>query len=317
LISTLLVLLVACGRTDSVSTQSDEPSPRLPREGKIAFASDRDGDYDIYVMNAHGSNPRKVTFNSRDDLSPSWSPDGSSLVYASFVGDRNRDLYVVQPNGANRFRLSRTRAHDEYDPAWSPNGRWIAFAYRHRFGDEAEIMVIRPDGTGFRKLIANDEGSGFFHDPAWSPDGERIVFSDYVEHDSLYVSELCCNPPSPSLLVDAPGADKGSAAWSPDGSSILFSRDDVSCEECSEEGEAELIDHDLFVVDEGHEPVRLEEEPSDSIAGGWAPDGSKIVFFSDRNGSYDIYIMNADGSAPVRLTESPGDDIEPVWVDKT
>ena len=92
----------------------------------IAFASDRTGNYGIYVMDADGGNQTRLTDNSANDRYPSWSPDGTRIAFASY---RNRmfDIYVMDADGGNQTRLPHNSANDRY-PSWSPDGTEIAFA---------------------------------------------------------------------------------------------------------------------------------------------------------------------------------------------
>ena len=89
-----------------------------PDAGEIAFVSDRDGDFEIYVMDADGGNLRRVTNDGGDDTNPTWSPDGQWIAFAS---DRDGDfeIYIVQPNGSGLRQLTSNTANDS-DPAWSP-----------------------------------------------------------------------------------------------------------------------------------------------------------------------------------------------------
>ena len=96
-----------------------------PNATKIAFSSARDGNHDIYVMNADGSNRTRLTDNSAIDLNPSWSPDGSMIAFSS---DRDgkmgrwtvpNEIYVMNADGSNQTRLTNNPA-DDTEPSWSP-----------------------------------------------------------------------------------------------------------------------------------------------------------------------------------------------------
>ncbi|MCY4473859.1 MAG: hypothetical protein OXC83_00275, partial [Chloroflexi bacterium] len=133
-----------------------------PDGRRIAFVSDRDGDDDIYVMNADGSGVVRLTDNDADDFSPAWSPDGGRIA---FVSDRdgNEDIYVMNADGSGVVRLTDNDGWD-FDPAWSPDGRRIAFA-SYRDGDW-DIYVMDADGSGVVQLTDNDDQD---YVPAWSP----------------------------------------------------------------------------------------------------------------------------------------------------
>jgi len=89
-----------------------------PDGSKISFASDRDGNFEIDVMNADGSRQTRLTSNSGVDLLPSWSVDGSKIAFTS-NRDGNSEIYVMNADGSNQTRLTNHSGSDE-NPSWSP-----------------------------------------------------------------------------------------------------------------------------------------------------------------------------------------------------
>ncbi len=161
-----------------------------PDGKQIAFTSNRDGSpegwdgNDIYVMDADGSNIRRLTREDGGDGSSAWSPDGRTLAFMSSRDDKSRsEIYVVTVDGSKAWRLT----HDKRGaarPAWSPDGERIAFmstrsnrkqAYD---ADEIEIYVMDADGTNIQRLTHRPGPDGH---PDWSPDGSEIVFAFYGE----------------------------------------------------------------------------------------------------------------------------------------
>ena len=92
---------------------------------KIVFTSFRDGNFEIYSMNADGTNQTRLTNNPGFDITPAFSPDGSRITFASIRGN-NQDIYVMNADGTNQTRLT-TNGSDDYDPTFSPDGSRIAF----------------------------------------------------------------------------------------------------------------------------------------------------------------------------------------------
>jgi len=86
--------------------------------GKIAFHSNRDGDWEIFVMNADGSGQTQLTFNTANDAWPAWSPDGSKIAFAS-DRDGDNEIWVMNSDGSSQTQLTFNTAND-YDPAWQP-----------------------------------------------------------------------------------------------------------------------------------------------------------------------------------------------------
>ena len=146
-----------------------------PDGTRIAFRSQRDGNDEIYVMNADGTCQVNLTHDPVNDWSPAWSPDSTRIAFARFF-DRNpyTDVAVMNVDGSGLKRL--TNAHGEY-PAWSPDGSRIAFASA-RDGNY-EIYVMNADGSGQTRLTNNP---AYDMAPAWSPDGTRIVYDTQRDH---------------------------------------------------------------------------------------------------------------------------------------
>jgi TolB protein len=92
-----------------------------PDGSKIAFSSDRAGDYDIWVMNADGSKPVALTKGPGSDMRPAWSPDGRRLAFTS-NRDGNYEIYVVGADGAGLRRITNSAERDDY-AAWHPDGK--------------------------------------------------------------------------------------------------------------------------------------------------------------------------------------------------
>jgi dipeptidyl aminopeptidase/acylaminoacyl peptidase len=145
-----------------------EATPIRSGAGRIAYVSGRDGNPEIYVMNADGDGRTRLTNNTAYDWIPAWSPDGTRIA---FVSDRdgNYEIYVMNADGGGRTRLTNNTA-EEWIPAWSPDGTRIAFV-SDRDGN-GEIYVMNADGSGVTRLTNNAADD---EDPAWSPDGTRIA----------------------------------------------------------------------------------------------------------------------------------------------
>jgi dipeptidyl aminopeptidase/acylaminoacyl peptidase len=143
--------------------------------GKITFDSNRDGgNYDIYVMNADGSEQTRLTTDPGIDEDPNWSPDGTKIAFNS-IRDGNREIYVMNADGSEQTRLTNNPAIDT-TPDWSPDGEKIVFR-RNLESQNPEIYIMNAaDGTE-QINISNNPAIDF--DPSWSPDGTKIAFTSY------------------------------------------------------------------------------------------------------------------------------------------
>jgi Tol biopolymer transport system component len=122
-----------------------ETTPRWSPDGRaLAFVSDRDGNHEIYVTAADGSNPRQMTNNPASDQFPTWSPDGTQITFGT-NRDGNEEIYSMRAgDGSGATNLTANPATDRY-PAWSPDGTKIAFRSSRAHG--FDIFLMNPDGS--------------------------------------------------------------------------------------------------------------------------------------------------------------------------
>jgi Tol biopolymer transport system component len=308
-----LLRTAACGATAllaaalavSCSDKSTGPEPPVEKTLKIAFISSRDGNAEIYVMNADGSNLKRLTHNDGEDGPFSWSPDGSKLCYVSeqpgLVG-----IFVMDADGAHQWLLTRIRDNEDTKPVWSSDGSKIAFsAYAET---SYEIEVINADGTNLTNLT-HSPGDDF--DPTWSPDGSHIAFvtQDTLLDGSLYRAVCIMNADGTgidtlhSVTCFAPPSDGcmffRNTLWSPVDNAV----DAVACVEYSTPG-AQIY---LQFVGTLTSPFQLNFDPV------WSPDGSRLAFVSNRDGTYEIYVMESDGSNQTRATFSAAGVFGAMW----
>ena len=125
-------------------TSNDQFADWSPDGSRIAFASDRNGNWDIFVMDIDGSNPQALTTSQDWELFPAWSPDGAQIAFTGLVPrSRNTDVYVMNATGSNIRQLTASPGFDE-NPAWSPDGKQVAF-HTERDGN-FKIYVMDADG---------------------------------------------------------------------------------------------------------------------------------------------------------------------------
>jgi TolB protein len=140
-----------------------DTAPSFSPDGKqIVFESDRGGSQQIYVMNADGSNPHRISFGEGRHGTPVWSPRGDLIAYTSIMSSQFR-IGVMHPDGSGE-RLLSTGWQDE-GPTWAPNGRVLMFTRTLRNGRGSQIWSIDVTGHNERRVSTPGDAS----DPAWSP----------------------------------------------------------------------------------------------------------------------------------------------------
>jgi Tol biopolymer transport system component/phospholipase C len=289
-IATALTLAVTVAGGPSGATGGTSVGvARVAGNGLIAFASDRDGNREIYSMRFDGDEETNLTNDAGDDTAPAWSPDGKRIAFAT-TRDGNAEIYVMDADGTDQTNLTNHPAPDT-SPAWSPDGKRIAFVST-RDGNP-EIYAMDADGTDQANLTNDPEPQ---RDPAWSPDGRRIAFvSTVAGNPDIYVLEV--NGTARANLTNSAGTDS-EAAWSPDGARIAFTS--------TRDGNAEV-----YVMDaDGAGVVNLTADPAEDRDPVFSPDGgTRIAFTSNREGDDDIYLMSAvDGADPANISHQAGVD---------
>ncbi len=272
-----------------------------PDGAKIAFLRAVGTQYEVYVMNADGSDPTRLTTNQRPDSRPTWSPDGSKIAYLTSTEDGSYEIVVMNADGTDSRQLTDNE-HDDGDDgsvllrsrdrvgdfAWSPDSTTIAFNSKPI---DAEIGVMSADGSGVVQLTDNGRDD---ESPVWSPDGERIAF--VFDDGDAEIGVMSADGSGVVQLTDN-GRDDESPVWSPDGERIAFVFDD---------GDAEIG----VMSADGSGVVQLTDNGRDDESPVWSPDGTRIYYVTD-DGDSEIAVINADGTEYEQLTDNDWPDQQP------
>lgn len=248
----------------------------------------------MWIADSLGGSPRQLTtegFESTPSSQSGWSPDGKEVLYESRRTGTS-DLWVAPIDGGPRRQLTRDLRND-YNGTWSSDGKWIAFISDR--GRQIDVWVVPSAGGQEIRVTDTPEEEAV---PLWRPGTHELTFvtrsiKSGVWSETLDGKETRLTP------------DSVSATWfntSPDGSQINY---------VVERGGG--IQDLLVMPVAGGAPRTLVSGGGSVGSPNWSPDGSRIVFISDRGGTPDVWVVDAVGGAPRQLVNWPGVEGPAVW----
>ncbi len=292
------------------NTLIPSPTPIGGGYGQIAFASERTGIPQIYLINAtDGGDLRPLTNLDEGACQPSWSPDGTKLVFTSpckFNTDSYREssLYIINADGAELTPLI-TAPGGDFDPVWSPDGGSIAFTSLRDGRREIYLMELQTAKVTRLTYSETDEENS---QPAWSPFGNQIAFVK-KRVGALQIWTMTNTGQNQEQVVRS-----GQAlwdfypVWSPDAQYILFNQRQINTGALPWMMQIRYEDRETQAASRLKLGVLGIENLHFSSDGFWmACEG-----VDDRD-NRDIYYMTASGATRTRLTTDPDDDFDPAW----
>ena len=301
----LIAVALACG-SQPEPTPTPWPTPDNSTVSRVAFATNRDGNWEIYVMNSDGSNPHNVTNNPGRDSHPSWSPGGSKIAFQS-ERDGNWEIYVMNSDGSEQVRLTDDRGVDQ-SPTWSPDGTKIAFV-SDRGGRHSVWTMNSDDGSEPEDVTGSYVNSRW---PAWGPRSRTLAYETVQDVRIVRTDDVQLN----EKIVDKnnffDGFFVGWLDWSPDGKKLAL---------ISNHQERTQFTRLIYTSQlDGFRFRRLYDNPSGLPyeRPTWAPDSNMIVFSvkDAEDGDWDIQVVDFTTKETWRLTNdtgTPADDTLPDW----
>jgi Tol biopolymer transport system component len=291
-------------------------SAQTPGVAKIAFASDRDGNYEIYLMNPDGSQQINLTHHPKWDYMPAFSPTGTQILFVS-NRDGARDLYLMDTDGTNVRRVFAEKAY-RIAPAWSPDGKWIAYQKGNEH-DNSELYVASI-GDRVEHRIAW-VGHAVAH-PSWSPDGTEIVFVVNVPfirgigplvNTKLVFIDVQTRVEESFMPEVLPLME--SPAWAPMGDKIAFSWSKLGLGQ-----KTALFITNRYGQDVERVLVPIGDPALSEINPVWSPDGNQLAYehvinrFERKGQKSQLFKIDIRSGKSIQLTHR-GDNRDPDWFD--
>jgi len=319
-----------------------QAQPSLSPDGRsVAFVSNRDGQYNIYVGLISGGNLVQITHESNLVSRPRWSPDGTTITFSRLNSSGIWDIWEVPALGGTPRRLilnamdadwspdGRTLAYRDLatetiwicdpsgqnghkvmtaeswsrntEPRFSPNGREIAFVIR--LGGPYGELAVADINTGKVRALTHDNALAL--SPAWSPDSSRIYFAS-SRGGTMNIWKVAAAGGAPEQITAGQG-DDAELDVSPDGKRIVFStfRDNIN-----------IFESDLLAKAGAENRKQITSDPArNQLQPAYSPDGKHLAYFSNRKGAEKegIWVANVDGSAPIQLVHDDWQNFSPRW----
>ena len=253
-----------------------------------------------------GSTIRPITRFSGWEMGPSWSPDGTMIVY-THINEGSAEIATLSLGGGEPHILT-AEPTDEINPRWSPDGTKIAFVSDRGAG--SNIYWIPPTGGAERKLVETDipfldkpwDWFGVMGATPWSPDGQELLFARRHQTGEVALWKVNLSTREQTQLTTPPrGASDLFGSWSFDGESIVFTR-------------TQIAGNSLWLLPAagGEASLLLGDEHFNGMAA-WFPDNRRLAFTSTRGGAMNIWEIALGTGALRQLTiGAAGNDYQPV-----
>ncbi len=289
-------------------------SPKWSPDGsKIAFVSDREGAERLYVMNSDGSGQERVTtWEPLEEGMFDWINNNEILLSEDLTG--RWSIYRVDLTSGTPILVVDDPSQTDRTPRWSPTANKLAYVWQP--GGWAKVRAVNLDGSGIIDIDTNSHAEG----PNWSNDGTRLAYDYFPGSSTTTIYTIKPDGTDRTAVWTFSGKYPGNdCAWSPDDQYILASLQTRAW------NYGPPVTAAIYRIKaDGSEAIALTDETYRNHIGKlvgvntngndvWSPDGSRIVFSSDKDGDFEIYLMDNDGNNVQQLTNNSGMDDEASW----
>ncbi len=305
-LAVLLIVIVAAAVV--IYQQLNKETPEVKTEGELAFMSDRTGNWDIFLLDkdeklvnltaASTAHEFFANFTFGGDVLNLYSTDSGEINPATVNADgtdfKSMNFVVASMTAVQRGLI-------DWDPTWAPGGEQMVWLKMTGFPPSVDMWLSKSDGSDSRKLT--DDGATEMM-PAWSPDGQKIAYvTDKDGQQNVYVMDVASG--DVTRLSDHEVGDIN-PVWSTDGSQILFvAEQDIPLKTGTVQ---------YYIVNADGSDMRP-FVAGDTFIGGlrYSPYGGQVAYMSNEDGSWQIDVMDADGSNVRRITEGDSNNLYPIW----
>ena len=270
------------------------------REGRIAFDDFITGE--IYAVDPDGTGLVRLTHEPRGVVAvwPSWSPDGSHLVFTrfNFVHNVGR-IWMMRADGSHQHRVaSEVRGINDFQPTYTPDGEHIVFIRVEPGGDSSAIWIMRANGTHMRPIVRAKTGAHavFLIYQSVSSNGHHLAYTAFGQRGIAAQIHTVRLNGTHNRTVTPPRLEAAGPSWAPNEDDIVFYNN------------AHRLNNNVHTMEaDGSEITKLTTTkwPNSSFGVSYSPTGDHVAFSSDRRYSdlccVDLFVMNEDGSHQHRV----------------